>query len=48
MAAASNLARAYAALGRKAEARLLFERIDRQSVDMLNELNELRIKQIMQ
>jgi len=43
-----NLARAYAALGRKAEARLLFERIDRQSVDMVNELNELRIKQIMQ
>jgi len=43
-----NLARAYAALGRKAEARLLFEQIDRQSVDMVNELNELRIKQIMQ
>jgi tetratricopeptide (TPR) repeat protein len=42
-----NLARAYAALGRKAEARMLFEQIDRQSVDMVNELNELRTQQIV-
>jgi tetratricopeptide (TPR) repeat protein len=40
-----NLARAYTALGRKADAAPLFQQIDRQSVDMVNELNERRMRQ---
>jgi len=42
-----NLARAYAALGRKAEAQPLFEQINQQSVDMVDELNQLRINRVM-
>jgi tetratricopeptide (TPR) repeat protein len=42
-----NLARAYTALGRRAEAQSLFQQINQQSVDMVNELNELRIKEVI-
>lgn len=39
-----NLARAYMALGRKADAAPLFQQIDRQSVDMVNELSLQRME----
>ncbi len=41
-----NLARAYMALGRKADAAPLLHQIDRQSVDMVSELSERRMRQV--